>query len=55
MLREALAKEIDLAEGDIYQFGGLHCDEVVASVLSRLGCDADPAEFWTASRGPAPE
>lgn len=36
MLRESLAKEIDLAEGDIYDFGGVHCDGVVASVLARL-------------------
>jgi RNA polymerase sigma factor (sigma-70 family) len=41
MLREALAKEIDLAEGEIYEFGGLHCDDVVAGVLSRLGRDAE--------------
>ena len=40
MLREALAKEIDLAEGEIYEFGGLHCDDIVANVLSRLGCAA---------------
>jgi RNA polymerase sigma factor (sigma-70 family) len=36
MLREALAKEIDLAEGEIYEFGGLHCDGIVASVLASL-------------------
>lgn len=36
LLREALAREIDLAEGEIYEFGGLHCDEVVAAVLSKL-------------------
>jgi len=36
MLRESLAKEIDLVEGDIFQFGGEHCDEVVAGVLARL-------------------
>jgi RNA polymerase sigma factor (sigma-70 family) len=36
LLREALAKEIDLAEGEIYEFGGLHCDSVVAAVLSSL-------------------
>lgn len=41
MLREALAKEIDLAEGQIYEFGGLHCDDIVANVLSRLGRDAE--------------
>lgn len=37
MLREALAREIDLAEGDLYQFGGAHCDAVVAGVIARLG------------------
>jgi RNA polymerase sigma-70 factor (ECF subfamily) len=40
MLRESLAKEIDLAEGDIFQFGGEHCDEIVAGVLRRLAQDA---------------
>jgi RNA polymerase sigma factor (sigma-70 family) len=43
MLREALAREIDLAEGGIYEFGGLHCDEIVANVLSRLDCETEPA------------
>lgn len=55
MLREALAKEIDLAEGDIYQFGGLHCDEVVANVLSRLGCEAEPASSGQPGGEPALE
>jgi RNA polymerase sigma-70 factor (ECF subfamily) len=36
LLREALAKEIDLAERDIFEFGGRHCDRIVASVLARL-------------------
>ena len=36
LLREALARDIDLAEGEIYEFGGLHCDEIVAAVLSQL-------------------
>jgi RNA polymerase sigma-70 factor (ECF subfamily) len=36
MLREAVAREIDLAHGDIYELGGSHCDAIVASVLSRL-------------------
>jgi RNA polymerase sigma-70 factor (ECF subfamily) len=35
-LRESLAKEIDLAEKDLYDFGGAHCDRVVASVMARL-------------------
>jgi RNA polymerase sigma factor (sigma-70 family) len=41
MLREALAKEIDLAEGEIYEFGGLHCDGIVAGVLKSLGDEAE--------------
>ena len=36
MLRESLAKEIDLAEGDIYEFAGAYCDSIVADVLARL-------------------
>jgi RNA polymerase sigma-70 factor, ECF subfamily len=36
MLREAVAREIDLAHGDIYELGGSHCDAIVESVLSRL-------------------
>ena len=37
LLREALAKEIDLAQGDIFEFGGACCDHVVATVLARIG------------------
>ena len=36
LLREALAQEIDLAEADLFEFGGSHCDAVVASVLAKL-------------------
>lgn len=36
MLRESLAREIDLAEGGIFEFGGRYCDQVVAQVLARL-------------------
>jgi RNA polymerase sigma-70 factor (ECF subfamily) len=36
LLREALAREIDLAERDIFEFGGQHCDRVIANVLARL-------------------
>lgn len=36
MLRESLAKEIDLAEGNIFGFGGADCDRIVAGVLARL-------------------
>jgi RNA polymerase sigma-70 factor (ECF subfamily) len=36
LLREALARDIDLAEGDVFAFGGARCDRVVARVLARL-------------------
>ena len=36
MLRESLAKEIDLAEANIYEFAGARCDSIVANVLARL-------------------
>lgn len=36
LLRESLAREIDLAERDAFEFGGAHCDRVVARVMRRL-------------------
>lgn len=36
LLREALAREIDSVERDLYEFGGRDCDGVVANVLARL-------------------
>jgi len=36
LLRESLAQEIDLAEKDLYEFGGRHCDRIVARVMVRL-------------------
>ena len=42
MLRESLAQDIDLAERDVFAFGGVHCDRVVASVLARLGEGSSP-------------
>jgi RNA polymerase sigma factor (sigma-70 family) len=36
LLREALAREIDLAERDVFEFGGSDCDRIVANVLARL-------------------
>jgi RNA polymerase sigma-70 factor, ECF subfamily len=35
MLRESLARELDMATGDVFQFRGERCDRVVASVLAR--------------------
>ncbi len=37
LLRESLAQEVDLAERDLFEFGGTHCDGVIAAVLARLG------------------
>ncbi len=36
LLREALAREIDSVERELYEFGGRDCDGVVANVLARL-------------------
>ncbi len=36
LLRESLAREIDLAERDLFEFGGSQCDRVVARVLLRI-------------------
>lgn len=36
LLREALAQDLDLAERDLYDFGGTHCDRVTAGVLTKL-------------------
>jgi len=42
LLREALAKEIDLAERDIFEFGGKHCDRMVERVMARLDAESGP-------------
>jgi RNA polymerase sigma factor (sigma-70 family) len=36
MLRESLAKDVDLAERDIFGFEGVQCDGIVANVLGQL-------------------
>jgi RNA polymerase sigma-70 factor (ECF subfamily) len=36
LLREALAQDLDLAERDLYDFGGTRCDRVTAGVLAKL-------------------
>jgi RNA polymerase sigma-70 factor (ECF subfamily) len=43
LLREALALELDLAEHELYEFGGPSCDRVTASVLRRLATERHPA------------
>jgi len=44
LLRESLAQEIDLAERDLFEFGGVRCDRIVARVLSRLEPGGKAAE-----------
>lgn len=36
LLRESLAREIDVAERDLFDFGGARCDRTVAAVNTRL-------------------
>ena len=36
LLREALAHDFDLAERDVFSFGGTRCDRIVGAVLERL-------------------
>jgi hypothetical protein len=36
LLRESLTQDFDLAERDVFEFGGTQCDGLVASVLARL-------------------
>jgi RNA polymerase sigma-70 factor (ECF subfamily) len=36
LLREGLARDIDLAMGDAFSFDGARCDRIVSGVLSRL-------------------
>ena len=36
LLREALARDVDLAERDVFAFDGARCDRIVANVLDRL-------------------
>lgn len=36
LLRESLARSFDLAERDVFEFGGAHCERLTARVLARL-------------------
>ncbi|KXU83768.1 hypothetical protein CI15_24800 [Paraburkholderia monticola] len=36
MLRESLAQEVERLGPALFEFGGTHCDRVVAAVLTRL-------------------
>ena len=39
LLRESLAQELDLAERDVFEFGGTHCDRIVSHVLNKLAAE----------------
>jgi RNA polymerase sigma-70 factor, ECF subfamily len=39
LLREALARDLDLATGDVFAFAGHRCDRIVAAVLARAAAD----------------
>ncbi len=36
LLRESLARDVDLAERDLFEFGGRHCEGITARVLALL-------------------
>lgn len=40
LLREALARELDVATGDVFAFAGHRCDRIVAAVLARTAAGA---------------
>jgi RNA polymerase sigma-70 factor (ECF subfamily) len=42
LLRESLAREIDVATPDAFAFAGARCDRIVAGVLSRVSGTAHP-------------
>jgi RNA polymerase sigma factor (sigma-70 family) len=39
MLRDALARDLNLAERDLFEFGGGQCDRAVASVMAKLALE----------------
>lgn len=41
LLREGLARDIDLATGDAFSFDGARCDRIVAGVVSRLRAERE--------------
>jgi RNA polymerase sigma-70 factor (ECF subfamily) len=40
MLRESLAQALDLAQRDVFEFGGVQCDRIVANIPSKITGDA---------------
>jgi RNA polymerase sigma factor (sigma-70 family) len=50
LLRESLAREVDIASGDVFAFAGARCDRIVAAVLARAGHEEPGSD----SSGPLP-
>jgi RNA polymerase sigma-70 factor (ECF subfamily) len=52
LLRESLARDLDLASGDVFAFAGARCDRIVRTVLERVARRVpnetlhDPARPW---------
>ncbi len=42
-LRESIAREIDIAAQEVFEFAGTRCDRIVSRVLARLEADAQSA------------
>jgi RNA polymerase sigma-70 factor (ECF subfamily) len=40
LLREALARDVDIAAADVFAFAGARCDRIVSTVLRRLTAEA---------------
>jgi RNA polymerase sigma-70 factor (ECF subfamily) len=45
LLRESLAREVDVALDEAFAFAGARCDRTVATVLERLGSPSPPARI----------
>ena len=43
LLREGLARDMDMAVNDAFSFAGSRCDQIVASVLATLAQERAPA------------
>ena len=41
LLREGLARDVDLAIGDAFSFAGARCDRIVAGLLAKLAVDRE--------------
>jgi RNA polymerase sigma-70 factor (ECF subfamily) len=41
LLREGLARDVDVAIDDAFSFAGARCDRIVASVLAKLSAQAN--------------